>query len=44
LGVFIAEEVNGVNDKGSGATTMVDIERLLEFFWRTSGLGNIFLS
>ena len=31
-GVLIAEEVNGADDKGSGATAVVDIERLLEFF------------
>ena len=29
-GVFVAEEVDGVGDKGSGDTALVDIETLLE--------------
>jgi hypothetical protein len=31
-GVFIAEEVDGVGDRGSGDTTMVDVQILLEAF------------
>jgi len=31
-GVFIAEEVDGVGDKGSGDTTMVDLQMILEAF------------
>jgi hypothetical protein len=30
--VFIAEEVNGVRDKGPGDTTMVDADALLKAF------------
>jgi hypothetical protein len=37
LGVCIAKEVNGVDDKGSAATTMVDIERLFKFLLEDSG-------
>jgi len=31
-GVFTAEEVDGVGDKGSGYTTMFDVQTLLETF------------
>jgi len=31
-GVFIAEDVGGVGDKGSGDTTMVDVQTPLEAF------------
>ena len=31
-GVFLAEEVDGVGDKGSGDTTMVDLQTPLEAF------------
>jgi hypothetical protein len=31
-GVFKAEEVNGIGDTGSGDTTMVDVQTLLEAF------------
>jgi hypothetical protein len=31
-GVFIAVEVDGVRDKGLGATTVVDVQTLLEAF------------
>jgi hypothetical protein len=34
--VFIAEEVDGVGEKGSGDTTMVDIQTLLEAFLNMS--------
>jgi hypothetical protein len=30
FGIFIAEEVDGVGDMGSGATTTVDVQTLLE--------------
>ena len=32
-GVFIAEEVEGAGDKGSGATTMDDVQTVLEAFF-----------
>jgi hypothetical protein len=35
-GVFIAEEVDGVGYKGSGETTMVDVQALLEAFLNLS--------
>jgi hypothetical protein len=35
-GVFIAEKVNGVGDKGSGETTIVDVLALLEAFLNMS--------
>ena len=35
-GVFIAEEVDGVGDKGSGGTTTVDVWTLLEAFLNMS--------
>jgi hypothetical protein len=31
-GVFIAEEVDGAGDEGSGDTTMVDVQTILEDF------------
>lgn len=34
--VFIAEEVEGVGDKGSGNTTIVDVQTLLEDFLNMS--------
>jgi hypothetical protein len=30
--IFVAEEVEGVGDKGSGDTTMADVQTLLEAF------------
>jgi hypothetical protein len=35
-GVFIAEEVDGAGDKGSGDTTTVDVQTLLEVFLNMS--------
>ena len=35
-GVFIAEEVDGVGDKGSGDTTVVDVQTVLEAFLNMS--------
>jgi hypothetical protein len=35
-GVFIAEEVDGVGDTGSGDTTTVDVQTLLEAFLNMS--------
>jgi len=29
FGVFVAEEVDGIGDKGSGDTTMIDVHTLL---------------
>jgi len=34
--VFIAEEVNGVGEKGSGDTTTVDVQAALEDFFNKS--------
>jgi hypothetical protein len=31
-GVFKTEEIDGIGDKGSGDTTMVDVQTLLEAF------------
>ena len=39
LEVFVAEEVDGVGNKGSGDTIMVDIETLLNAFSGAYGLG-----
>jgi hypothetical protein len=36
FGVFIAEEGDGVGDKGSGDSTTVDVQTLLEAFWNMS--------
>jgi hypothetical protein len=35
-GVFIAEEVDGVGGKGSGDTTVVEVQALLEVFLNVS--------
>jgi hypothetical protein len=35
-GVFIAEEVDGVGDKGTGDTTVVDLQSVLEAFLNMS--------
>jgi hypothetical protein len=35
-GVFIAEEVDGVGDKGSGDTTRDDVQTFLETFFTKS--------
>jgi hypothetical protein len=35
-GVFVVEDVDAVGDWGSGDTTMVDIQTLLEVFLNTS--------
>jgi len=35
-GVFIAEEVEGVGDKDSGGTTIIDIQTLLDTFLNMS--------
>ena len=42
--VCVAEEVDGVGDKGSGDTIMVDVETLFEAFFEAFGLGIIFLN
>jgi hypothetical protein len=41
-GVFIAEEVDGVGDSGSGDTTMVDVQTLLEAFLHMSLISDNF--
>jgi hypothetical protein len=33
-GIFVPEEVDGVGDQGSGDTTTVDVQTLLEAFWK----------
>ena len=35
-GVFIAEKVDGLGYKGSGETTVVDVQALLEAFFNLS--------
>jgi len=35
-GVFIAEEMEGVGDKDSGGTTIIDTQTLLDAFLNTS--------
>jgi len=35
-GVFTAEEVDGAGDKGSGYTTMFDVQTILEAFLKMS--------
>jgi hypothetical protein len=35
-GVFTAQEFDGVGDKGSGYTTMFDVQTLLEAFLKMS--------
>jgi hypothetical protein len=42
-GVFIAAEVDGVGEQGSGDTTMVDIGTHLESFLEDLQASNIFL-
>jgi hypothetical protein len=34
--VFLAEEIEGEGDKGSGDSTMTDVELLMEAFLKTS--------
>jgi hypothetical protein len=34
--VFLAKEVDGFGDKGSGNTTIVDVQTLLQDFWNMS--------
>jgi hypothetical protein len=41
-GVFIAEEVDRVGDKGSGDTTTVDVQTLLEAFKNMSLISTCF--
>ena len=34
--VFIAEEIDGAGDKGSGDSTLIDVESLMEAFLKMS--------
>jgi hypothetical protein len=36
FGIFTAEEFDGVGDNGSGDTTIVDVQTLLEAFFNVS--------